>query len=178
MVLDLGLTRQPAAKLALSAAMFTDLAGWIMLAIVASLSVAGVESATWLRVGGGLIAFVVSSIAFVRLIVRPLAARAAQTASARPLVGVVVPYLLVSAWATAALGLHSAFGSLVAARRVRHPGVGGTRDYGDDRTARSSRPHARYRRSRPERPSRPLSQGDEIRFVSRITSARADAVPV
>jgi Kef-type K+ transport system membrane component KefB len=116
MVLDLRLTQHPAAKLALSAAMFTDLAGWIMLAVIASMSIIGTGSSALPKILAGLVAFVVASVLLVRFVVRPITA---QTNSPGGLVAVIVPYVLASAWASAALGFHSVFGSLAAAILLR-----------------------------------------------------------
>ncbi|ATF88619.1 cation:proton antiporter [Burkholderia gladioli] len=116
MVIDMKLTRHPAAKLALGAAMLTDLAGWLALGVIASLSVAGSSATLFVAVLGELIGFGIASLLLVRLVVRPLARRAASPGER---LAILVPYVLGSAWATAALGFHSVFGALFAAILLR-----------------------------------------------------------
>jgi Kef-type K+ transport system membrane component KefB len=118
-VTDMRLTHYPAVKQALSAAMFTDIAGWLLLAGIASISVSGFGQATLLRTLAGLTGFVAISLAVSRFFIRPYARHAVRTGAMGRLIGVVVPYMLVSAWATSALGMHSAFGSLFAAVMLR-----------------------------------------------------------
>lgn len=125
-VIDLRMTQHPAARLALSAAMFTDVAGWIILGGIASLSIADSGPSGILRLAGGLVAFVVGSTLIVRALVRPLCNRANTAAE---LVTVVVPYVLASSWASAALGFHSVFGALAAAILLR--GVPNMQKYWD-----------------------------------------------
>lgn len=123
-VKDMRITQYPAVKLALSAAMLTDLAGWLMLAVIASVAAADGSPSTLWRTVIGLSAFVIVSIVAMRVAVRPFAERAVRARSMGKLIAVVVPYLLVSAWATADLGLHSAFGALFAAVLLRNmPGL-------------------------------------------------------
>ncbi|WP_321968092.1 cation:proton antiporter [Burkholderia cepacia] len=111
-VFDLNLTRHPAARLALGAAMITDLAGWIALGVVASLSVAGSGAISFVVVIAELLGFGVVSILLVKFIVRPLCRRAKSPGEC---LSIVVPYIFASAWGTAALGFHSLFGALFAA---------------------------------------------------------------
>jgi len=114
-VLDLRMTHHPAARLALSAAMLTDLAGWTILGGIASLSIVH-SPAGIVTLLAGLIGFIVVSILVVRLVVRPLCDRAASPGE---LIAVVVPYVFVSSSASGILGFHSVFGALTAAILLR-----------------------------------------------------------
>lgn len=116
MVFDMNLTRHPAAKLALGAAMITDLAGWLALGVVASLSVAGSSVVSFIAVLGELLGFGLVSIVLVRLVVRPLYNRVTLPGER---LSIIVPYVFASAWGTAALGFHSVFGALFAAILLR-----------------------------------------------------------
>ncbi|WP_126282404.1 cation:proton antiporter [Burkholderia stagnalis] len=123
-VVDMGLVDEPPSMLALSAAMLTDLVGWVMLAFVSAVAMAGPDaSGTW-RIVAGIAVFLLASKLVVRFIVLPLAADAVKKASPAKLLSVVVPYVLLSAWATTAIGTHSAFGALLAAVMLRKvPGL-------------------------------------------------------
>jgi Kef-type K+ transport system membrane component KefB len=116
MVVDLKITRHPAAKLALGSAMITDLAGWLTLGVIASLSVAGSSLVSFAIVIAQLLGFGLASAVLVRLVIRPLARRAATPGE---LLAIIVPYVLASAWATTALGFHSVFGALFSAILLR-----------------------------------------------------------
>ncbi|KVM69250.1 MULTISPECIES: cation:proton antiporter [Burkholderia] len=116
MVIDMRIARHPAARLALGAAMITDLAGWLALGVVASLSAAGSSLTMFVVVLVELLGFGLASALLVRLVVRPLARRAASPGER---LAILVPYVLGSAWATAALGFHSVFGALFAAILLR-----------------------------------------------------------
>lgn len=118
-VIDMELVDAPPSLLALSAAMLTDLAGWIMLAFVSAIAVAGADAAGPSHIVVGIAAFVLLAKLAARFVVTPLAADAAKRASPARLMSVVVPYVLVCAWATTAIGVHSAFGVLLAAVMLR-----------------------------------------------------------
>ncbi|TCK33805.1 transporter (CPA2 family) [Paraburkholderia sp. BL8N3] len=115
-VFDLKMTRHPAAQLALGSAMVTDLAGWLALGVIASLSAAGSSLANFVIVIGELLGFGIGSAVLVGLVVRPLARRAATPGER---LTIIVPYVMASAYATAALGFHSVFGALFAAILLR-----------------------------------------------------------
>ncbi|ACR28840.1 cation:proton antiporter [Burkholderia glumae] len=118
-VADTDLIGSPPSMLALSAAMLTDLAGWVMLAFVSAIAVAGADLSSAWRVVAGIAVFLVVSKLVVRLVVAPLAGEATRRDSPGALMAVVVPYVTVSAWATTAIGVHSAFGALLAAVMLR-----------------------------------------------------------
>ncbi|WP_025098521.1 cation:proton antiporter [Burkholderia sp. A1] len=118
-VTDTDLVGSPPSMLALSAAMLTDLAGWVMLAFVSAISVAKADlSGAW-HVVAGIAAFLAVSKLVVKFVVAPLASEATRRDSPGALLAVVVPYVMVSAWATTAIGVHSAFGALLAAVMLR-----------------------------------------------------------
>ncbi|MET5019952.1 sodium:proton antiporter, partial [Burkholderia pseudomallei] len=77
-VIDMELFDAPPSLLALSAAMLTDLAGWIKLAFVSAIAVAGADAAGPSHIVAGITAFVLLAKLAARFVVTPLAADAAK----------------------------------------------------------------------------------------------------
>lgn len=120
-VIDTEIADAPPAVLSLSAAMLTDVAGWIALAFVSAVAVAGESgnvSGAW-KIVMSLAALLAVSKCAARFVVAPLAADAMKNASYARLMAIVVSYVLASAWATAEVGIHSAFGALLAGVMLR-----------------------------------------------------------
>ncbi|MCB2255130.1 cation:proton antiporter [Pseudomonas chlororaphis] len=120
---DLALSATVGARQAMSAAILTDALGWMLLAMIASLS----SGPGWAfaRMLVSLLAYLVLCALLVRFVVRPMLARLASTAHAtRDRLAVLFCFVMVSALATSLIGFHSAFGALAAALFVRRvPGV-------------------------------------------------------
>lgn len=112
-VLDLRIDKSNAAAIALSAAMVTDLCGWMMLAAITSLSTADAGLASFVRTLGWLVVYVGACLLVSRLILRRLAGLSVRSGSATLMLTGVIAFVLISAWATSSLGLHSAFGALI-----------------------------------------------------------------
>ena len=111
------------ARHAMSAAMLTDALGWMLLAVIASLS----RGPGWAfaRMLVSMLVYLALSALLVRFVVRPTLERLASTAhAARDRLAVMFCFVMASALATSMIGFHSAFGALAAALFVRRvPGV-------------------------------------------------------
>ncbi|WP_323121947.1 cation:proton antiporter [Burkholderia alba] len=120
---DLRLNAHPGASLAISAAMITDALGWLLLAMIVSLSSG--PGWTFLHAMGSLLIYLALAALLARFVVRPLLAKLAHSPhAARDTLAVVFCVVLLSAWTTALIGFHSAFGALAAALFLRSvPGL-------------------------------------------------------
>ena len=118
-VVDLGLNTNPLAKTALSAAMLTDVAGWMLLAVVASIAHVhnGVGELTLAL--GGIALYSIGCVVITRYAVRPMLIRAAQRNDMQAVFTIVTCFVMVSAGITASLGFHSAFGALLPGMLLR-----------------------------------------------------------
>ncbi|MDE1180637.1 cation:proton antiporter [Paraburkholderia sp.] len=115
-VVDLKLARHPLATAAMSAAMLTDIAGWLMLAAIASIAGAehgGDGAAGLLRPLASIVLYALGCIAGVRYLVKPWLMRAAARQDTQAVFTLVTCCVLLSAWTTSHLGFHSAFGALL-----------------------------------------------------------------
>ncbi|AMP01467.1 sodium/hydrogen exchanger family protein [Collimonas arenae] len=118
-VMDLRMTGAPAATLAMAAATFTDLLGWLMLAVIAALAAGTFSFGQTLRDLGLLCAFVAASVLIARPLWQRLLNRRKEMAMSPAILACVICYVLLSSWITATIGFHSAFGALMAALVLR-----------------------------------------------------------
>ncbi|AJX31681.1 cation:proton antiporter [Burkholderia oklahomensis] len=119
-VADLGLSAHPSATTALASAMLTDVAGWLLLALVASVAQPGHGDGFTLLLSMVSIAlYAVACVASLRYVVGPLLQRASARGNVRIVAVVVTGCVLASAWGTHALGFHGAFGALLAGLALR-----------------------------------------------------------
>lgn len=111
-VADRGLQARPSATIALTAAVITDVIGWLLFASVVLLSSAQANALSISRNFIWLVAYIGGCWFLARFVVRPLARRAAAV---RPSSGLalIVGYVLASAWATSSIGFHSVFGGFL-----------------------------------------------------------------
>jgi Kef-type K+ transport system membrane component KefB len=118
-VMDLGLNQHPLARTALTAAMMTDVAGWILLAAVASLAQVqnGASHVVWSLIGVAL--YSTGCVLVTRHVVRPILIKAAATNDLRAVFTIVICYVMASACLTTSLGFHSAFGALLPGMLLR-----------------------------------------------------------
>jgi Kef-type K+ transport system membrane component KefB len=118
-VMDLKMEGTFTAAAAMTAASLTDLIGWLLLAVISAICIGDSSWQNIARNVGFLLAFMAVSL----LIARPLWARLVARSPSRRitvrLLPAVICYVLVSAWITATIGFHSAFGALVAALSLR-----------------------------------------------------------
>ncbi|SCC93147.1 Kef-type K+ transport system, membrane component [Thiomonas sp. X19] len=119
MVVDLDLGRYPAASAALSAAIITDVAGWLLLALVASLSTAEASVANSVRSVFELTAYLACCIVATRYVISPIILQEIRRNSLRAVMTIVVCFVFASAWVTSNLGFHSAFGALLPGMLLR-----------------------------------------------------------
>jgi Kef-type K+ transport system membrane component KefB len=119
-VVDLGIASHPLAKTALTAAMMTDVAGWMLLAAVASIAHAHGGASQLVTSLAGLVLYMLACIVASRHIVKPMLARAASRGNHHSVFTIVTCYVLVSAFVTASLGYHSAFGALLPGMLLRN----------------------------------------------------------
>jgi Kef-type K+ transport system membrane component KefB len=113
---DLDLMRRNVAQVLIAAAMVDDVAGWIMLGLVAGLAQSGaIDVARLLFTVGGLVAFVVFAFALgqraIDALLRAVRARPSDTAETLTVALVVA---LIGGVATHAIGLEAVFGAFVA----------------------------------------------------------------
>ncbi|KWF73737.1 potassium transporter [Burkholderia multivorans] len=117
---DLGLQHYPAAGTALTAAMLTDIAGWLLLMVVAIIArphVGGaLDLATSLLAIG---AYVVICVVAVQRIVEPMLRGAAERSDEQTEFTILTCTIMLSSWATSELGFHSAFGALLPGMLLR-----------------------------------------------------------
>lgn len=118
-VADLGLSNHPMARTALAAAMMTDVAGWILLAVVASIAGAEHGNDRLLISLLGPVVYIAGCVAAVRVAIQPLLSKLAARDDLPAMFAIVVCTVLVSSCATASLGLHSAFGALLPGMLLR-----------------------------------------------------------
>ncbi|MFP3271317.1 MAG: cation:proton antiporter [Paraburkholderia sp.] len=118
-VIDLGLDRNPLARTALSAAMLTDVAGWVLLAVVASIAHPRNGALGLALALGGIGLYSIGCVLVTRYAVRPMLIRAAQRDDMRAVFTIVTCHVLISAGITASLGFHSAFGALLPGMLLR-----------------------------------------------------------
>jgi Kef-type K+ transport system membrane component KefB len=116
---DLGLEKNGLARTALTAAMMTDVAGWILLAAVASIAHAERGVHDLLRSITEIAAYSIGCVLVTRYVMRPLLARVAETGQLHAGFILVICYVMASAWLTTSLGLHSAFGALLPGMLLR-----------------------------------------------------------
>lgn len=123
-VTDLDLMRTHAASVSLSAALLTDLAGWIALAVVTSIAAARSSIATFVE-SLMYLALYVGAIMFIARLLRVfLSSSSERAASSAMKMTLLICFLLLSAWTTSRLGFHSAFGALLPAILLRDiPGL-------------------------------------------------------
>jgi Kef-type K+ transport system membrane component KefB len=116
---DLGLETNGLARTALAAAMMTDVAGWILLAAVAS--IAHAEKGAHGVVGSlmAIAAYSLGCLLVTRYVVRPMLARVAANDELHAGFIIVICYVMASAWLTTSLGFHSAFGALLPGMLLR-----------------------------------------------------------
>ncbi|NGN66774.1 cation/H(+) antiporter [Streptomyces sp. A7024] len=111
-IAERGLARQPIGSLALASAALQDLLAW---GILAAVIVVVEATGTWPLVRMGILAavFVLGMRYAVRPALRWLLAPARRWASSSLTHAVLISGLLLSAWATDVIGLHSVFGAFV-----------------------------------------------------------------
>lgn len=118
-VIDLGLDKHPLAKTALSAAMLTDVAGWMLLAVVASIAHVRNGAGALAVALGGIGLYSIGCVVVTRHMVQPMLIRVAQRNDMRAVFTIVTCLVLISAAITASLGFHSAFGALLPGMLLR-----------------------------------------------------------
>ncbi|WP_116136226.1 cation:proton antiporter [Trinickia diaoshuihuensis] len=114
-VTEAGIARHEAARLSILAATVTDAAGWLLLASIAALAKPGVSTHSALYGLLQLAGFFAFSITVVRLTMQAVLALAKRWGGNSAMLVCALCYVLLSAWAATAFGLHSAFGALIAA---------------------------------------------------------------
>lgn len=119
-VADLHLSDTSVATIALTAATLTDVLGWLMIAVIAAAAAGTFTWANILRDVVLLFIFVAVSMLIVRPLWISLFTRAKASGNFSRLMPAVVCYVLMSSWITAEIGVHSAFGALIAAMALRN----------------------------------------------------------
>lgn len=114
-VTEAGIARHSAARLSILAATVTDAAGWLLLASVGALAKSGFSTQSALHGLLLLAGFFAVSVTIVRLAMQALLEVAKRTRGHSGMLVCALCYVLLSAWAATAFGLHSAFGALIAA---------------------------------------------------------------
>lgn len=105
---DRGLTGTPLGSTALACAAATDVAAWLVLAVVVSLVSASAQPPALVLLGA------LAYTGVLLLVVRPALARARlDRLDGRALLGALVAAALLGAWVTESLGLHAVFGPFV-----------------------------------------------------------------
>ena len=100
--------------LALACAATGDATAWCLLAFVVGIAQAKIRGAFVV------IGFTLAYLAFMLLIVRPLAARMTKVSSTRSSVALVLVALLLSALATEVIGIHAIFGAFMLGAVIPH----------------------------------------------------------
>ncbi len=111
---DQGLTRTRIGVLAMTCAAFGDAAGWLILAAITTIVVAG-----HMGDAGGTLAGLAVYVVVMFGLVRPIVARAARRPGelfgrSAPSLAIIIAVTVASAWTTDALGLHALFGAFLA----------------------------------------------------------------
>ena len=121
---DRRLQSTPLGVTALACAAVDDATAWCLLAVVSGVATAQMGDAGWTI--GLVAAYLVAMFVVVRPIARWLSAREEQRAAERPVsttvLALVFAMLLVSAWATEAIGIHALFGAFVLGALIPHDG--------------------------------------------------------
>ncbi|PMS17215.1 sodium:proton exchanger [Trinickia dabaoshanensis] len=114
-VTEAGIAQHHAARLSILAATVTDAVGWLLLAGVGALAKSGFSTQSALYGLLQLAGFFAVSVTIVRLAMQGLLEVAKRSGGHSAMLVCALCYVLLSAWAATAFGLHSAFGALIAA---------------------------------------------------------------
>ncbi|QWF82451.1 cation:proton antiporter [Amycolatopsis sp. CA-230715] len=111
---DMNLLETRVGKLILTAGVFDDAIGWLLLSIVSAMAVAGVHPGSVLMSISVLLGFLLAAGLVVRPLVRLALTRASRSSGPGPLIVTVVAVVSLGAAASQALKLEAVFGAFVA----------------------------------------------------------------
>lgn len=119
---DMGLVHREVAQLILAAGVIDDVFAWLMLSLLSSMATTGVTAGTLLHAVGGMLGLLLAAYVIGRPVISRFFAWAARSGEPGPPTAAAVVCVMLTAAATAALGLEPIFGAFVCGVLIRRYG--------------------------------------------------------